>query len=153
MPEFNISVVIDQPPDIVHRAFIDPRNSEKWMADFEKFEIVSGKADQAGALARLHYRQKGNSYVMEDRLEYCEPGRKYISTVSGDAITVRVETTINPTESGTEITMHWLGKGKLLPVKLMLFFMGGRLVKHARAELEKFKSLVEAHGVLFPDNA
>ena len=153
MPEFNISVIIYKPPDIVHKAFINPDNSVKWMTDLERFEVVSGKADQAGAVARLHYKQKGSSYIMEDRLEYCEPGRKYISTVSGDAITARVETTINPSNGVTEITMHWVGKGKLLPVKLMLFFMGDRLVKQAKAELEKFKSLVEAHGTRFPDSA
>jgi len=153
MPEFNISININSPPNIVHKAFIDPDNSVKWMNDLERFEVVKGKADEAGAIARLHYRQKNGSYIMGDRLEYCEPGRKYVSTVSGDAITARIETTINPTDSGTEIAIHWSGKGKLLPVKLMLFFMGGRLVKQAKAELEKFKNLTEAYGARFPDNA
>jgi len=50
------------------------------------------------------------------------------------------------------MTRHWSGKGKLLPVKLMLFLFKSRLVKQAGAELEKFKSLVEAHGARFPDN-
>ncbi len=153
MPEFNISIHINQPPDIVHKAFINPDNSVKWMTDLEKFEVVKGKADEAGAIARLHYRQKGSSYIMEDRLEYCEPGRIYVSRVSGDAITARVETAINPSGNGTEISISWSGKGKLLPFKLMLFFLRGRLVNQAKAELEKFKSLVETHGARFPDNA
>jgi len=90
MPKFNISVLINQPPDIAHKAFIDPDNSVKWMTNLEWLEIVSGKADEASALAHLHYRQSGHPYIMKDRLDYCEPGRKYISTVSGDALTARV---------------------------------------------------------------
>ena len=150
MPKFHISTHINRPPEVVHQAFIDPDNSVQWMQDLVKFETIRGKADEAGAVAHLHYNQKGKSYILEDVLEYCEPGRKYISQVSGGGLSAHVEISIDPAEGGTDITMIWNGTGKNLIIKVMLWLMRGKIKRGAQAELETFKRLVEAHGAIFP---
>ena len=40
---------------------------------------------------------------MEDRLEYCEPGKKYVSQVLNEALIVRVETTFYSIGNGTKM--------------------------------------------------
>ena len=86
---------------------------------------------------------------MEDKLEYCEPGKKYVSQVSSEALIVHVETTFYSVDNGTKMSLAWSGKGKLLLLKLLLPFMRKKIITQAKAELERFKELVEIYGVDF----
>jgi hypothetical protein len=45
--------------------------------------------------------------------------------------------------------LAWSGKGKLLLLKLLFPFMRKKLITQAKAELERFKELVEIYGVDF----
>jgi hypothetical protein len=149
MSRFKISTIIDKPVDFVAGALNNPENFPYWQTDLERFEVVKGRANEVGAIARLHYSQKGRSYIMEDRLIHCEPGRKYVSQVSGDALTAEVVTTLRPMGDKTEMSLEWSGKGKMLLLRLLLPFLRGRLTKQAKQELETFKHLVETRGIDF----
>ncbi len=97
----------------------------------------------------LHYYEKGRSYIMEDRLEHREPGKKYVSQVLIEALIVHVETILYPVDNGTKMNLAWSGKDKLLLLKLLLPFMRKKIITQAKAELERFKELVETCGVDF----
>jgi hypothetical protein len=43
------------------------------------------------------------------------------------------------------MTLIWSGKGNF-PVRLILPFMRGRMIRQAEAELDKFRKLVETKG-------
>ena len=78
--------------------------------------------------------------------------RTYIRDRVGDcseALIVHVETTFYSIGNGTKVSLAWLGKGKLLFLKLLLPFMRGKIIMQATAELERFKELVETCGVDF----
>lgn len=120
MVKFEISIEINQPPEIVVQALMKAENAPYWDTYLEEFEVVKGKPGEVGAVGRLHYVQKGHEYIMEDVLEYAEPGKRYVSRVSGPAITVRVETTIEPTIGGTRLAIVWTGIGKQLLLRLLL---------------------------------
>ena len=149
MTGFEISVTINKPIDIVAQALNNADNFPYWQTDLERFEVVKGGPNQVGSVGRLHYSQKGRTYVMEDRLIYCEPGRKYVSEVEGDAIFARVETTLQPLDGKTKMVLNWSGKGKVLFLKLFLPFLRGKIVRQAKKELETFKQLVEERGADF----
>lgn len=83
---------------------------------------------------------------------YCDPGKKYISEMTGDALTANVETTFNSFEEKTEMVLRWSGKGKSLFLKLLLPFLRKKIIKHAKKDLETFKTLVEEKGVDFSKN-
>ncbi len=156
MTKFKISTIINQPIDIVIKALMNPDNFPYWTTDLEKFEVIKGKAGEVGSIAHLHYSQKGRSYVMEDKLIYCEPGKKYVSQVSGDALAAHVETTLHSSGNETEMNLIWSGKGKIFLLKLLLPLLRGKLIKQAKAELETFKKLVETKGINFneqPENS
>lgn len=149
MITFKVSTVIDEPIDIVIKALMNPDNFPYWTTDLEKFEVIKGKTGEVGSIGRLHYVQKGRSYVLEDKLIYCEPGKKYVSQVSGDALTANVETTLHSTGNRTEMSITWSGKGKVIILKLLLPVFRSRMIKQSRAELETFKKLVETRGIDF----
>ena len=149
MTRFEISTVINKPVEVVTQALNNADNFPYWQTDLMKFEIVKGGPDQVGSIGRLHYSQKGRSYILEDRLIHCEPGRKYVSEVEGDAIFARVETTLQPLDSKTRMNLRWSGKGKILFLRLFLPCLRARMVKQAKKELEMFKQLVEERGADF----
>lgn len=149
MTRFEISTVINKPVDVVTDALNNADNFPYWQTDLKRFEVIKGGPDQVGSIGRLHYSQKGRTYVMEDRLIYCEPGRKYVSEVEGDAIFARVETTLQSLGSKTRMNLRWSGRGKMLFLKLFLPFLRGKIVKQAKKELDTFKGLVEERGANF----
>lgn len=149
MTRFEISTVINKPVEVVTEALNNADNFPYWQTDLMKFEIVKGGPDQVGSIGRLHYSQKGRSYILEDRLIHCEPGRKYVSEVEGDAIFARVETTLQSLGSKTRMNLRWSGRGKMLFLKLFLPFLRGKIVKQAKKELDTFKGLVEERGANF----
>lgn len=156
MTNFKISTITNQPIDIVVKALMNPHNFVHWTTDLEKFEVIKGKPGEVGSIAHLHYSQKGRSYVMEDKLIHCEPGKKYISQVSGDALTAKVETTLHSSGDKTEMSLQWAGKGKIFFLKLLLPLLRSKMIKQSKKELETFKQLVETRGSDFnesPENS
>ncbi|MDH4272610.1 MAG: SRPBCC family protein [Candidatus Aminicenantes bacterium] len=128
---------------------MDPDNHPYWTTDLKKFEVVERRPGEVGSIGRLHYSQKGRSYVLEDKLIYCEPGEKYISQVTGDAILAEVETTLRSSGDKTEMGITWSGKGKSLILKLLLPLLRGKMIRQSNAELRTFKELVESKGSHF----
>ncbi|UCH87469.1 MAG: hypothetical protein JSU97_03540 [Dehalococcoidia bacterium] len=151
MTKFKISTTINQPIDIVTKALMNPDNFLYWTTDLTKFEVIERKPGEVGSIAHLHYSQKGRSYIMEDKLVYCEPGKKYVSQVSGDVLTAQVETKLHSLGSKTEMSLLWSGRGKTFFPRLLLPLLRGKLVKQAKKDLEAFKNLVETRGINFDD--
>lgn len=146
MVQFQVAAVINRPAEIVADALNNAENFPYWQTDLVKFEVIQGEPNKAGAVGHLHYVQGGRPYILEDRLVYCEPGKKYISEVSGDALTASVETTLVSLGERTEMRLKWSGRGIVFPLTLMLPLLRGRMVKQAKIELETFKRLVETRG-------
>lgn len=151
MTTFKIRIIINQPIDIVVNALMNPDNFPYWQKYLEKFEVIKRTPGEVGSIGHLHYSQKGRSYIMKDKLIYCEPGKKYVSQVSGDVINARVETTLNSSGNDTEMNVTWSGKGKILFLKILLPLFRGKMIKQSKTELETFKKLVETKGSNFSE--
>jgi len=149
MVEFTISVTIDQLRETVVKAFLNPHNMIFWTKDLEKIEIIEKEPGKVGAVAHLHYLQNGKQYMMKDELIYCEPGFKYVSKVSADDLTARVETSFIEQGQNTEIKMKWSGRGKNTYMNLSLYILKMKIAKQAKRELNTFKNLVEKRGSKF----
>ncbi|MFC2137729.1 SRPBCC family protein [Bacteroidota bacterium] len=145
MPLIKISVKINKPVKEVYKAYVDPKIMVKWMSYLEKFECNQEDFGKIGAIAYCHYNQNGRKYIMEDKLEYLDPEKKIISTVSGNGLKAKVETIFNSFNDKTEIVMIWIGKGKNLLLIILLPFLKNKIKKQAQGELDKFKRLVESN--------
>ncbi len=141
---FETSIFIAAPPEAVTRVILDPELAVRWTTDLERFEVLSGKPGEPGALARLHYLQGGRPYVMQDELLEVDPDRRYRSRVSGEWVVAEVVTTLVPDEGGTRLVICWAGSGRRFPLSLLLPLMRRSVVRQAEADLGKLKSLVES---------
>ena len=138
---------IDRPPEDIMAVILDPEQAVRWTSDLERFEVVSGRPGEVGSTARLHYREGGRAYVMQDTLLEADPLRRYVSQVSGDALTARVETILSREQDGsTRVSVRWTGEGKPLFLRLLLPLMRRSILRQAQADLAKLKRLVEGGG-------
>jgi hypothetical protein len=135
---------IDRPPEAVEEVILDASKAILWTTDLDRIEVISGAPGEVGSVAHLHYLQGGRTYVMVDELLEVEPGRRYLSRVTGEALSAEVETTLIPTGEGTELHLKWTGSGRSLPLRLLLPFMRAQIRKQAMTDLEKLKALVES---------
>ena len=148
---FNISVVIDKPLEIVWKAFINPENMLHWTKYLEKVEVVKGELGEIGALSRLHYLEKGKSYILEDKMISYEEGKKIGSQVSGQRMLINLETFFESLNGETKISMNWDGTSDFFIMKLIFKLLRRKMINQAQSELDHFKSLVEKYGDRFPD--
>jgi hypothetical protein len=151
MVRFEVSVDIAQLPETVDQALMRAENAPHWNKDLVRFDVIRGEPGLVGSVGRLHYVQGGREHVMEDVMEHAEPGRRYVSRVSGPAITARVETLVEPIEGGTRLTIVWAGNGTRALTRLLLPLMRRRIERRSREELAVFKGLVETRGADFSD--
>ncbi|MFX0069628.1 MAG: SRPBCC family protein, partial [Candidatus Hermodarchaeota archaeon] len=149
MTKFKISININKYPEIVWKAYINPHNMIKWTRNLEKVEVIKGQFGEIGAIAHLHYLEKGRPYVLEDKLLSYEHGKRILSQVTGQGMIIEVETIFNSLPNGTNILMSWKGTSKSVIMRIVLRLLQKKITKQAEAELNKFKSLVETHGVNF----
>jgi hypothetical protein len=146
---FNISARIKRPVDIVEAALSRPDNFPFWTKNLERFEVVSGTAMAPGAIGRLHYNENGRRYVLEDRLIEVDPGQRYVSKVSGEAIEARVETNLRSLGDATDVSINWSGKARKFPLSILLPLLRRRMAARAQQELDIFAQLVETKGADF----
>lgn len=152
MAKFRTTINIKRSPEIVWKAYIDPHNMLQWTKFLEKVEVIEGKFGEVGAIAHLHYREKGRSYILEDKLLSYEAGKSIVSQVSGQGMTIKVEQIFENCLNGTNISIIWKGTSKSLFVRVILRLMQRKIARNGEAELNIFKKLVETHGVKFPIN-
>jgi len=72
-----------------------------------------------------------------------ERNRRYVSRVSGDALTAEVVPTLTPRDGGTQLELSWTGTGKTPLLRVLLPFMRRKIARQALADLVKLKDLVE----------
>lgn len=85
--------------------------------DLKRFEVIKGKPGKVGSIGQLHYFQKDRSYIMKDELIDCKPRERYLTQVSGDALTAEVETTLHASGNKTEMHIKWSREGEIFLLK------------------------------------
>ena len=149
MVDFIIKEIINQPKDIVIKAFLNPDNMIFWTKNLENYEVISGNPGEIGSIAILHYLEKGKRCEMKGELIECEPGKRYVSKVTGETITAIIETVLNDIGKDTEIIINWSGKSNNVLTNSILSLMKNRMIYQSQSELKFFKNLVEKRGVHF----
>jgi hypothetical protein len=144
MPTIEVSVCIAAPAAAIEAVLLDAELAPRWTSGLERLELVDGCTGAAGSVGHAHYREGGRYYVLTDVLEEVEPGRRYLSRVTGGGIAVRVETILEPvSDDDTQMTLRWSGRGTNPVTFMVLPFMRGRIRERALADLESLKSLIE----------
>lgn len=121
----------------------DPELAPLWQRHLVRMEVVRGHANQVGAVARLHYEERGRSYVMQDELVECEPNRRWRSRVSGNGLSAVVETRLSHAGSGTEVSLTWTGRPDRWLARLVFPLFARALRRGVDADLEALERCVE----------
>jgi hypothetical protein len=138
------SVGIDRRPEHIARILLDPEKAPLWNTGLERFEVLSEAPGLAGSRARLHFVQGRRRYLMDDVLLEVEPDSRFLSRVTGDAIEALVETRLEPSDSGTRVTVRWTGSGRSLAFRLALPLMRRSMARQIQVDLQKLKRLAES---------
>lgn len=137
--------IIGRQPAAVATALLAPDNAVKWQSNLERCEVVAGRPGEVGAKIHLHFAPQGRKcHVMEEVLEHAEPGRRYVSRITGDGMIVKVETLLQATPQGTQLTVLWSGSSPSFWLRLVLRIVRGAIAERAEIDMQKFKRLVEA---------
>ena len=137
--------IIGRQPTDVAEALLTPEIAVKWQSNLERCEVVAGRPGDVGAKMHLHFAPpKGRQHVMEEVLEFAEPGRRYVSRITGDGMVVQVETLLQATPNGTQLTVRWSGSSPSLWTRLLLRIMRSAIAQRADIDLQTLKCLIEA---------
>ncbi|MBY9007413.1 MAG: SRPBCC family protein [Candidatus Lokiarchaeota archaeon] len=151
MVKFTNSIIINKSLETVWKAYIDPQNMLCWTNNLEKVEVIKGKFGEVGAIAHLHYIEKGRLYILEDKLLDYEFEKKIKSQVKGQGMNIEVQSNFKSQYNDTEISITWDGTSEKFIVKIILNLLQRKIKKQAQAELSLFKKLVETYGINFPE--
>ena len=144
--------IVGRHPTVVAEALLAPENAAKWQSNLERCEVVAGRPGAVGTKTHLHFAPKGRRYVMEEVLEFAEPGHRYVSQITGDGMVVQVETTLEATPQGTQLKIRWSGSSPSLWVRLLLRIVRSAIAERAEIDIQAFKRLVESQRSIFPSH-
>jgi hypothetical protein len=117
-------------------------DASEWQDGLVKMETVRGAHNEVGALARLHYVENGRSYMMQDELLECEPDRRWRSRVSGNGMTIVVDTMLEDADGGTLLSMSWDGRPDAVWARVLFPLARPTIRRHLEADLESLRELV-----------
>jgi hypothetical protein len=130
------------PIDDVAAALNDAELAPRWQRDLERMEVVRGAPNEVGALARLHYVEKGRAYIMEDELLECDPDRRWRSRVSGNGVSAVVETRLTAAGDDTDVDMTWSGRPDALWARPLFYALKPIMRRRMRADLDALARLL-----------
>ena len=142
--QFTFSYTLDRSRAEVWRAFDSVDNMKKWQPTLVGFDRISGTPGQPGAVSRLTYEEGGRSVILTEtitlRREPEEFAGRYDSSMGTTVIRNRFET-LSPTSTRWDVTSDVEFRGLW---RLLAPFLRGMIGKRTRADLERFKSMLES---------
>jgi hypothetical protein len=146
MPTAEMMASVDASPESLVAVLLDAESAPMWTAGLEWLELVEGVVGEPGCVGRAHYVEGGRQYTLEDRLVDVVPNRYYKSEIIGGGIKATVETTLEPVEDGTQLTLRWSGTGTNPLTRITLPFMRQRLHRQIETDLDALRRLAERRG-------
>jgi len=140
----SFEVVLQKGRDEVWKAFDSTSNMKKWQPTLRSFEPVSGTPGQVGAVSRLTYDERGRAMVLTETITLRRHPDAFAGTYeSGPAVNSIHNTFAVLSPGSTKWTMEseFCFRGFF---KLMAPFMRSPISKRMRADMERFKTLLEA---------
>lgn len=141
---FHFEMTIDRPREEVWASFDNVENLKKWQPTLVSFDQQSGTPGQVGAESRLIYNENGRKIVMLETIT----GRREPESFSGTYDTSMGKNSMwigfEPIDGGKTrwvVDAEFRFKG---PMMLAGPLMKGAIGRRIRADLDRFKSLLEA---------
>ena len=144
MPTIETGVRIAAPPEAVASVLLDMDLAPLWTRGLDRLEVVEGVVGEAGSVGLAHYVEGRRRYVFRDCLISVTPCRHYVSEITGGGLNATVETSLEPFEDGTRVTVRWVGRGTNLITRLTIPLMKPLISKRSKEDLQSLRQLVES---------
>lgn len=142
------SVVVDASPDDVWAVISDLGSHTSWRPALKEFRQVSDGPLGVGTRIREVLEWRGREIVIDDVVTAFEPGRRFGVHGGWKKAEFDMDLLLEPVGDSTKVTMDWPLYPKSLLLKLAAPFLGGRLRKATREELELLEAYVEDRGTV-----
>ena len=142
--KFKLEVPINKPRAEVWRAFDNPENMKVWQPSLVRFETISGKPGQPGAVSRLTYTENSREFSLIEKVT----GRDELNRLEGIYENEFADNSISNIfiEQGSDRTL-WVMETeytfKTLIMKIMGTLMKKNLVARTERDMQRFKEMVE----------
>jgi uncharacterized protein YndB with AHSA1/START domain len=142
--KFKLEVPINKPRAEVWKAFDNPENMKVWQPSLVKFETISGKQGQPGAVSRLTFEESSREFSLIEKVT----GRDEPNSLDGVYENQFADNTISNRfiEQGADKTL-WVMETeytfKTLIMKIMGPLMKKNLVARTEKDMQRFKEMVE----------
>ena len=144
MPTIETCVSIEAPPESVASVLLDADLAPMWTRGLDRLELVEGAIGEAGSVGLAHYVEGRRRYTLRDRLISVTPCRHYVSEITGGGLKATVETSLEPFEDGTRMSVRWVGRGTNLITRLTISLMKPLISKRSEDDLRSLRRLVES---------
>jgi uncharacterized protein YndB with AHSA1/START domain len=142
--KFTLALPIAKSRTEVWEAFDSPENMKVWQPALIKYENISGKPGQPGAVSKLMYAEgRREFFLMEKVIHRAEPDR-FDVVYENDFADNTVNTTfIATSDTETLWKMEVKFKFKTILMKIVGPFAKKSFINRSEREMERFKEFVE----------
>ena len=144
MPTVVTVVDIDATPEVVASVLLDAEAAPLWTRGLVRLELVHGVVGEAGSVGLAHYVEGRRRSTLQDRLIAVTPNRRYLSEVTGGGLKATIETSLEPLETGTRMTVSWSGRGTNPVTRLTLPLLKPLISRRSKEDLHALRDLVES---------
>lgn len=142
--KFKLELPINKPRMDVWKAFDNPENMKVWQPALIKFETISGKQGQPGAVSRLTFEEKAREFSLIEKVT----GRDEPNSLDGIYENEFANNTIHNRfiEQGKDQTLWVMEteyKFKTLLMKILGPLMKKNYVARTERDMQRFKEMVE----------
>jgi hypothetical protein len=141
---FKHEVVINRSRDEVWKLFDNPDNMKKWQPTLKKFEPLSGKPGQVGAVSKLTHEENGREIVLIETISNRNEPNEFSGTYSNPMATNSIKNHFIALESNRTkwvIDCGFIFHGFW---KLLGLFMKGAIRKRTAQDADRFKQMAES---------
>ena len=143
MFEFEDSVIIDQPVEVVFDYATQLSNNAKWQSDIIEVNQVSGGAFREGAVCRLVNRFLGQQYESEFIISAYEPHRKCAYHFLSGPVTGQSSFVFESVNGNGCTKFTTRGRLQLQQFKLAAFLVQRKAKKQIREDMHRLKRILE----------
>ena len=142
--KFKLELPINKPRMDVWKAFDNPENMKVWQPSLIRFETISGKQGQPGAVSRLTFEEKAREFSLIEKVT----GRDEPNSLDGIYENEFANNTIRNRfiEQGKDQTL-WVMETeynfKTLLMKILGPLMKKNYVARTERDMQRFKEMVE----------
>lgn len=141
--KFTVDLTINKNRRSVWKAFDNPNNTRHWQPTLQSFEPQKGTPGQVGAISKLTYREDGQTITLLETITDRDEPNEFSGIYARDGVVNELRNTF--VELNAQQT-RWILDADLRfsgVLSLVAPLMKKSLVKRTRADMERFKAMVE----------